>query len=739
MSFRIGRKFSNKFLKNIEKSYKTITNEEDIYNTYNTHNKNNNKLSNRKDNQNRIMSTEDNTNNMEDIIAVTAQKLPSNLQEKKNISHDNNKSDQPIQTPIETQTEKSTSMEEDPIETNLDKGKSIDTQTNTQNDLPNPVKITVINNLFTQSPQESNIAHKGFIPRDSFLPDLTNNDIINILKSAFINDSNAFKFEVNVLSTYRYFTILFRTCDSLNQYIEKSPKELKNIKIYELTNNAINTLIEQKFKNLDNAVIQIMDIPYNYDTKMLLKHLANKTKSAIIDHKEIKKPPKRLPGSNRQGKPIFINPTYKQLIVRFQKQSAYDYFMQEEYWSLEIENFSVRILPGNKNNPIYKKRTSNYYKVTGLPLNTTNKDIEPIIKYLYGRTCTFTQTSKYSVMKNAYIYVDEENFVVNANGAISTEFNGSSVYIYPNTVTSKTCNICGTCNHATNNCDEKNFILDKNNRKIFTKRIIKRNEEKITIDDKYKTTYNHVIALNTNRTHPSNINTQRQNTRFQQSKTQYRTPQPPNNDFQRPLHNPSSNYHKQNTSQPQEHNHATYENLHEEIIQLKNQVQTLTARISQLEKEPKQYETKFSHIESQINNIATNVNSINTKQDKYDEILQKLTDNISKLSETIYTKEKPIKQSKRSSPYDKTSYEQAKKKHYTRSSIKSTSPRASADDSDNFPQTEDDNIMHQDLTELTDNAANDGIIEPDSDYTQNEDTSGPSSYSYNIFNFGSHK
>uniref|UniRef100_U9T4Q1 Exocyst complex component Sec3 coiled-coil domain-containing protein n=1 Tax=Rhizophagus irregularis (strain DAOM 181602 / DAOM 197198 / MUCL 43194) TaxID=747089 RepID=U9T4Q1_RHIID len=179
--------------------------------------------------------------------------------------------------------------------------------------------------------------------------------------------------------------------------------------------------------------------------------------------------------------------------------------------------------------------------------------------------------------------------------------------------------------------------------------------------------------------------------------------------------------------------------FNEKVKQLENQVHTLTNRISQLENKSKHYESKFSTIENQVNNIETSVNNINTKQDKYDEILQKLTDNISKLGDTINIKEKHIKQSKRSSPYDKTSYEQAKKKHYTRSSIKSSSSRASADDSDNFPQTEDDTIMHQDLTELTDNAVADGIIEPDSDYTQNEDAGSTSTFSYSIFGLGSRK
>ncbi|PKY54423.1 hypothetical protein RhiirA4_426770 [Rhizophagus irregularis] len=728
MSFSIGKKFSNKFLKNIEKSYKNVSNEEDIYYTYNPKNKNNNQKSNKMESLKKTVDTEDNTNTMEDIIPTNSSQIPS----AEGVSHDNNSNDQPIQIPINIQIEKSTFMDEDRNESNPDKGKSVDTQTNTLKDLPNPIEITVLDDLFKQSPPDSNKAHKGFIPRDSFLPDLTNNDIINLLKSAFINDSNAFKFEVNVLSTYRYFTILFRTRDSLYQYIEKSPTELKNIKIYELTNNAINTLIEQKFKNLDNAVIQIMDIPYNYDTKMLLKHLANKTKSAIIDHKELKKPPRRLPRRNNQGKPIFINPTYKQLIVRFQKNTAFDYFMREEYWSLEIENFSA----GNKDNPIYKKRTSYYHKITGLPLNTTNKDIEPIIKYLHGCTCTFTQTSKFSVMKNAYIYVDEKNFPSNAVGAISTTFNNSAIYIYPNTITPKTCNICGICTHDTVNCNDKNFILDKNNRKIFTKRLIKRNEEKIIIDDKHKTTYNHVIALNTKRSNPNNPNTQEQNTKLTQSRQQYRPPQLHKRPNQSTSYNPPTNNLNQIASTSNTNNdNQSYEQLLEKVKKLENQVHTLTTKISQLENNPKQYETKFSHIENQVQNLETNMIVINTKQDKYDEILQKLTDNISKLSSAIYTKDQLIKQTKRSSPYGKTSYEQIKKKHYTRSS---KSPRTSAEDSESTPQTEDDAIMHQDITTLTDNALDDGIIEPDSDYTQNDNATS-TSYGYNIFSFGARK
>ncbi|CAB4488731.1 unnamed protein product [Rhizophagus irregularis] len=106
---------------------------------------------------------------------------------------------------------------------------------------------------------------------------------------------------------------------------------------------------------------------------------------------------------------------------------------------------------------------------------------------------------------------------------------------------------------------------------------------------------------------------------------------------------------------------------------------------------------------------------------------------------SMHNKDKSAKISKRTAPYDKTSYEQTKKKHFTRSSSKSSSPKNSADDSDNFPQTEDDAIMQQHLENFTDNAVDDGIIEPDSDYIQNENATNSSSYGYGIFNFASRK
>ncbi|CAB4386368.1 unnamed protein product [Rhizophagus irregularis] len=514
-------------------------------------------------------------------------------------SRDTQEIDLHTQTPI---TENLTFMDEDPIESNTDK--------------------------------DSIKAHKGFIPRDSFPSKLTNNEIINLIKTSFIKDSNAFRFDVNTTSTYRYFTIHFRTRDSLDQYIGKSPDSLKHVKIYELTNEAINTLIGQKFANLDQAVIKIMDIPYNYDTSMLIKHLAVKT-------------------------------------------AAYDYFMKENYWSLKIENFIVRILPGNPDDPKYKKRTSHYFKITGLP----PKDIEPLIKHIYGRTCTFTQTTKHSTMKNAYIYVSPDNYPVNASNGTSLQFEGYNLHILLGYLSIKTCNTCGSPLHKTKDCDDKNFDLDHFDHKIFKKRFIKHNEEKITISDNHKTRYNHVITLNANK----NPNTTSQNYKPTQ-------PQPCNH----------------NNKYPQTGS-LLYPRQYKQITQLEQQVQSLLNNIRTLQEGKSKVDSTIADIHHNHNLMNTSIANITTRLDKYDTIIQHLTTNINLLSQEkiAHSKERSLKTPKRSSPYEQTSYRATKSKYNLRGNKYGNT---TGEDSEQPLATDEDTEVPDDAV-MSDGAVFEGIID----------------------------
>jgi hypothetical protein len=71
------------------------------------------------------------------------------------------------------------------------------------------------------------------------------------------------------------------------------------------------------------------------------------------------------------------------------------------------------------------------------------------------------------------------------------------------------------------NCDDKNFTLDKNNRKIFTKRFIHRNDEKITINKDYKSKFSHVITLNSNNLRTKSQQQTQQSPQYKQPQTKY--------------------------------------------------------------------------------------------------------------------------------------------------------------------------------------------------------------------------
>ncbi|CAG8721203.1 15883_t:CDS:2 [Rhizophagus irregularis] len=72
-------------------------------------------------------------------------------------SRDPQEKDIHTQTPI---TENFPIMDEDPSTSNPDKGKSAESQPASQTNKPNSIEISVLNDIFKQTPQASNKAHK---------------------------------------------------------------------------------------------------------------------------------------------------------------------------------------------------------------------------------------------------------------------------------------------------------------------------------------------------------------------------------------------------------------------------------------------------------------------------------------------------------------------------------------------------------------------------------------------------
>ncbi|RGB24415.1 hypothetical protein C1646_773145, partial [Rhizophagus diaphanus] len=418
------------------------------------------------------------------------------------------------------------------------KGKSTEDNTQSQNPTADNDGIKILHNIFSTNNKETPTIHEAFIPRDSFKSELTRHDIIDIIKNAFITEHNAITFNFRSTATFQYIIIGFKLRDSLERYIKESPKQLRNIKIYELNKENINTLIDYKFQSQDNSVVKILDIPYDYDNKLIIKHLANTTGVGIVQYSEVKKPAKRFNNRKPDGKPIYIKPPYKQLIVHFQSQNGVEYIYKNDYWSLEIENFSIQILPGNPNHEEHKKRTSRYYQITGLPVNTTVHDLKPLIKQIKGKSCSFTSYNRASMTKKAYIYADLKDFDNSESSAAAVEFNNNYIYIYPSTAIKKSCNFCGNFKYDTKDCLQAEHITDRNGRKIYKRRIIERGTQKIALDENAKNNYNHIIHLNS-----QNLGTSTSQQRLNNAKQNNSRPTPQSNYHQLPQnkHNSTAN------------------------------------------------------------------------------------------------------------------------------------------------------------------------------------------------------
>ncbi|PKC02791.1 hypothetical protein RhiirA5_424736 [Rhizophagus irregularis] len=374
-------------------------------------------------------------------------------------SHDisNEKRDAPI-------TNEQDAMSIDHPDELLDQNK-----TNTAN--PNTDGSAAINNS-----TRAITTYEVFIPRDSFNKEKSNNEILDQIKNAFVNDKSAIKFKIHTSMTYTYFVITLTSQETFIRLTTKPITNLNNIKTYELTQQNIESRAFKIFKPQDDNILRVLDVPFNYDVKLLVSHIATTTGKIIVTYKVLKKRPREI--RNRfNNKKIFINPQYKLVIIKFDSNGALQYLMDKDMWGILIEDFLVRIVPGNMQCDEYKKRTSSSFLVTGIPLNANIFDLKNLITYLKGRTCTFTQTKRTSLHKNAYIYYDLNDYKDSTPvPKFSTDFNNSKLFIYKSEAHVRTCGNCGDSTHQINECPDSKFSLGHRGQKYFNKKYSISNE-----------------------------------------------------------------------------------------------------------------------------------------------------------------------------------------------------------------------------------------------------------------------
>jgi hypothetical protein len=396
--------------------------------------------------------------------------------------------------------------------------------------------------------------------------------------------------------SYDFVIIKFSNYDTLQKYNkEKHPTLNTTIDIF--NNKNINEYINNQCHTQDNNMIKIVDIPIYYDTQTLIQHVANITGKTIQKYVELtKKPNTRLnrnnqrsnnrnnsinngPSTSRASQKFTRPAIYKQILITFEDSNVQKYIFDSDKWCIPIENFAVRILPAQINSAEYQKRTSYSYTITGLPLNTNYLDIQPLMKYLNGKTCTFKRTNKFSTSKSAIMYVAEKDF--NKQKTSTTMFD-HEIFILPNHK-DQFCLNCRSPKHVIKNCTSDKFQMVKDRKdntkeiKIFTKRIIKKERTTIKINEEINNNFGHIMTMNRHNSQMTN---------------QHRTPykKGPKSTSQ----SIKSNKNKQNIIQNPPRTHIPFDNnnstqnktiieLREQLLKAEKTIDTMQRRMATLE------------------------------------------------------------------------------------------------------------------------------------------------------------
>ncbi|PKY55775.1 hypothetical protein RhiirA4_475469 [Rhizophagus irregularis] len=349
------------------------------------------------------------------------------------------------------------------------------------------------NNIFKEFRSRLDSEFKFFFTRQQFDKEKSNNEIINLLKNAFLTISDAIEFKHQNYTTIDCYTVLIATEKTFNE-LKNKPIALLNNEISKIfSKTAIDQLINNSVNDLNERTITLTNIPVKYDSTLLIKHIANFTKSAIASHKELI--PKRTPN--------------------FKKES-----------------FIARIFPFDEESEEFKKRSIPSYVVTGIPLNALAIDMLPLVDHLNARSVEILPTKPVSLHKIAYIYVDTtEKDHMSLVDKFNTDYKGFKLFIFPfkDFILNNTCGFCGDEGHNIYDCKESDYIiLPHNKEKRFRKKLLTR-DNSYKVDEEKRSSYNRIKMITTSKRNRPAPSPQYTNTRFDQphqSQNQYNTARP---------------------------------------------------------------------------------------------------------------------------------------------------------------------------------------------------------------------
>ncbi|RIA91127.1 hypothetical protein C1645_737317 [Glomus cerebriforme] len=215
------------------------------------------------------------------------------------------------------------------------------------------------------------------------------------------------------------------------------------VKFYNYENTYIDQIIIPLLEERYNKTIKIVDIPTHIDNSLIIETIS-KNIGPVINAVEPKpyKPriPNNQPNNSNTRKPH--QSFFKQLKIEFENYNTIQKILNEDIWSIKIEDFCIQILPAEIKSIGYKERTAYQYKITGLPISCILNSIQLLLTKIKARTCTFTPIDKRRITKSAYVNVASADFIPK-NRTIN--ITGHNVYVLNPNI--KHCTICGAPNH----------------------------------------------------------------------------------------------------------------------------------------------------------------------------------------------------------------------------------------------------------------------------------------------------
>ncbi|PKC03671.1 hypothetical protein RhiirA5_503287, partial [Rhizophagus irregularis] len=206
---------------------------------------------------------------------------------------------------------------------------------NTQNtQQQNNDEITRSILIFKENTSTTNCQYFIFFTKDQFDANKSNNEIINSIKNAFLTIHHAIGYKYQKKATLEFFTVQINNEECYNNIVDKPIALLNNITPRPYSKDLIDQLIAAKLNKIEECTVKLANVPFNYDVNLLIKHFANFTKQSIASFKEIKPNLKRRRPLDNRNTQRSQSPTYKQVIITFDKKSAVEYLFAQHKWGI---------------------------------------------------------------------------------------------------------------------------------------------------------------------------------------------------------------------------------------------------------------------------------------------------------------------------------------------------------------------------------------------------------------------